>query len=143
MEGGRTTFVDIKTHFVQALGGFSMPNLVSIAKLRHLLEVEDTDLLCLFVDYKRSASGKVSVVKMEAHYVWEIDWSCLSIGSLGKGQLQIKNANLPIVTTPVGRAAWKTLLYRNARAFHERVLTRTQKEAASWSLLPTPPETQR
>ncbi len=134
VESGRVTFVDIKTHFVQSRAGFSMPNLVSISKLRQLLANQTQDLVYLFADYVRSSSGEVSVVKTEVYYVWELDWSCLTIGSLGRGQLQIKNANLPIVATSIGRKRWESLLHSRALAFYAATVVRAQKELARWSL---------
>ena len=39
-------------------------------------------------------------------YIWELDWSILGIGALGKGQLQIKNANNEMVFTEIGKTEW-------------------------------------
>jgi hypothetical protein len=125
-------YVDVKTHCVRS-GGFSMPNLISIKKLRALLDDPSAWLVFLFVDYERTVLQGVKLLGVEARFVWELDWSMLRIGSLGLGQLQIKDANKKLTFTDIGREEWGVELKKRAKMFYESQLRRTSRELLKWS----------
>jgi hypothetical protein len=77
------TLIDIKTRDVNRK--FSMPNLISVARLR---KNKDTKIVYHFVDYEVS-DNEVVVLNQTIVPIWEIDWSVLKIQNLGKGQLQL------------------------------------------------------
>jgi len=77
------TLIDIKTRDVNRK--FSMPNLISVARLR---KNKDTEIVYHFVDYEVS-DDEVVVLNQTIVPIWEIDWSVLKIQNLGKGQLQL------------------------------------------------------
>lgn len=126
-----TYYFDVKTHFIQEVAGFSMPNLASIEKLRNLLKEDDKSLLYIFVDYKR-VGDSVTIEGVNVRYLWELDWSMLGIGALGKGQLQIKNANNDLVFCDIGKEKWYELLLENGYKYNENQLIKIEREMKKW-----------
>ena len=86
-----------------------MPNLISVKRLKDVLEDDSKTLSYVFIDYKRE-NGNVLIEDIHIKYIWELDWSILSIGALGKGQLQIKDANKELIFTDMGKDAWFEIL---------------------------------
>ena len=122
-----TFYFDVKTHFIQEELGFSMPNLISIDKLRKLQNDETKSLLYIFVDYKRTDT-EVIIDKVIVKYIWELDWSILGIGALGKGQLQIKNANNEMVFTGMSKEEWFKIFKVKGLEYNRRQLLKIEKE---------------
>lgn len=122
-----TFYFDVKTHFIQEELGFSMPNLISIDKLRKLQSDETKSLLYIFVDYKRTDT-EVTIEKVIVKYIWELDWSILGIGALGKGQLQIKNANNEMVFTKMSKEEWFKIFRTKGLEYNKRQLLKIEKE---------------
>lgn len=132
VSGGVHTFCDVKTHYIQdGDGGFSMPNLISVKRLKKLLENPSQALAYIFVDYTRSG-GMVHIKDVHVKYVWELDWSILGIGALGKGQLQIKDANKDLVFTDMGKEAWFEILKVKVKEFYNKELVKINKELNHW-----------
>lgn len=127
-----TKLFDVKSHYIQSgNGGFSMPNLISVKRLKGLLEDDTKSLSYIFVDYTRN-DEKVSIQDIEVRDIWELDWSILGIGALGKGQLQIKDANKELVFTDMGRDAWFDMLKVKVLEFYDKELTKIEKEIELW-----------
>lgn len=123
---------DVKTHYLQNTKGFSMPNLISIKYLKDVLEDPNKSLSYLFIDYTRQDEELV-IRGVNVKYVWELDWSILRIGSLGKGQLQIKDANKEPVFTSIGREAWFEILKEKAVDYYnDRISTIQNKYLVDW-----------
>jgi hypothetical protein len=134
--GSCVVYADVKTHFVQESSGFSMPNLVSIAKLKTILETQTLSLLYVFVDYRRSNTGAVSIEKVESAFVWELDWRILRIGALGKGQLQITDANAGLSFTKSTRHDFLARLRSEAVQFYARQELKMRSERQRWEASP-------
>jgi hypothetical protein len=66
-------------------------------------------------------------------YIWELDWSILGIGNLGKGQLQIKNANKEVIFTTEGKEVWGKKLNLEAVKFYNKRIEKIKKELLKWS----------
>jgi hypothetical protein len=124
-------FCDVKTHFLQGKKGFSMPNLVSVKKLKKLLESDNESLIYVFVDYARK-NGIVEIKEINIKYVWELHWDMLRIGALGKGQLQIKNANNDLMFTNIGKDKWFSILNEKVIQFYNKEIIKIKKELKSW-----------
>jgi len=123
---------DVKTHYLQDKKGFSMPNLISIKYLKDILEDSTKTLSYIFIDYSREGD-KLSVKDVDVKYVWELDWSMLRIGSLGKGQLQIKDANKEPVFTDIGREEWLNVLKSKAvEYYNDRIATIQNRYLVDW-----------
>ena len=125
-------WVDVKTHFIQDVDGFSMPNLVSIDKLKTSLKNDNENIIYIFVSYKRE-NGVITIEDVYLKYIWELDWSVLGIGNLGKGQLQIKNANKKVIFTNEGKEVWGKKLKTEAIKFYNKRILMTKKEILKWS----------
>lgn len=124
-------FFDVKSHYIQSTDGFSMPNLISVKRLKSVLENDLQTLSYIFIDYKRE-NGVVLIEDVHIKYVWELDWSILTIGALGKGQLQIKDANKDLVFTNIGKSAWFDILKVKVNEFYKKELNKIQKEIKLW-----------
>lgn len=84
--------VDVKTHNIDT--DFNMPNLISVKRLATFYKNDDKNNFCiLIVSYK---IVKESIEYATCHFkkIESFDWSCLTLGALGWGQIQIANANI-------------------------------------------------
>jgi hypothetical protein len=126
-----TYWIDVKTHYIQDVTGFSMPNMSSIEKLRKLFKQPNEELLYIMVDYTRN-DNLVVISEIKVFFIWELDWSVLSIQNLGRGILQIKDNNKPLVFTGKGKEDWFGNLTKHAIAFHLKQIKHQQKLADIW-----------
>lgn len=122
-------YFDPKTHDEDA--DFSMPNLSSVDKLKKLLENPNQNLLNVFVSYKIT-NNFVSISHIDVRYIWELDFSILRIGSLGKGQLQISDMKKGILLTQEGRDEWYGKLKKLVNTYHVQQIKRIEKEKLKW-----------
>jgi len=130
--GDIINWFDVKTHFIQEVSGFSMPNLVSIDKLKTSLKKDNENIIYIFVSYKRE-NGGITIEDVYLKYIWELDWTVLRIGNLGKGQLQIKDANKEVIFTNEGKELWSKQLNVEAVKFYNKRILNIQKEILKWS----------
>lgn len=95
--------VDVKTHRLDTV--FNMPNLTSVERLSRFYEDDknnfDLMLLAYSVNDLRLTVEKVYFVPIEM-----LSWSCLTIGALGWGQIQIANSNKIILDENYSRKQW-------------------------------------
>lgn len=131
VNGNKIGLFDVKSHFIQTEKGFSMPNLISVKRLKEVLENDLQTLSYIFIDYKRE-NGDVLIEDVHIKYIWELDWSILGIGALGKGQLQIKNANKQMIFTQDGKDAWFSILKKKVISFYKNELKKIEKEITLW-----------
>jgi len=82
--------IDVKTHNTNK--DFCMPNLSSINRINDVYRDNTKALHYLFISYT-VVNGHVTITKVENCRPHHISWNHLSIGNLGKGQLQIKNSH--------------------------------------------------
>lgn len=95
--------VDVKTHRLDTK--FNMPNLTSVERLSRFYE-EDTNYFSLLkVDYKINGT-RAKIEKVTFAPIEFFDWSCLTIGALGWGQIQIANANVVKIVPKNSRKKW-------------------------------------
>jgi hypothetical protein len=88
---GNYYVVDIKTHNLNT--NFNMPNLTSVERLARFYGENKNYFVLLLVSYKiagdRLVFDNCTFVPIEY-----LDWSCLTLGALGWGQIQIANSNI-------------------------------------------------
>jgi hypothetical protein len=108
-----------------------MPNLISVKRLKKLLESNSHKLAYIFVDYYRKG-GNVIIEDVVVKYIWELDWSILSIGALGKGQLQIKDANKKLKFTDIGKDKWFEILKLKVNEFYQKEIIKIKRELIEW-----------
>lgn len=109
--------VDVKTH--RADTEFNMPNLTSVERLARFYE-DDANVFSLIVvrysiDRRRVIVSEVLFLPIEF-----LDWSCLTIGALGWGQIQIKNSNDIRVVEGCSRRRWMLQLCGAMDEFYPR-----------------------
>jgi len=120
-----------KSHFFKKESGFPMLNLISVKRLKGVLEDSSKTLSYVFIDYKRK-NGDVLIDDVHIKYIWELDWSILSIGALGKGQLQIKDANKKLLFTNMGKDEWFEILKTKVLEFYKKEILKIEKEIKLW-----------
>ena len=87
---GNYYMVDVKTH--RADTAFNMPNLTSIRRICRLYEDDSNFFVILMLRYTVEDT-RVRVNEVHFVPIEFLNWSCLTIGALGWGQIQIANAN--------------------------------------------------
>lgn len=122
---GSVYFLDIKTHDIDS--DFSMPNLISIERLRKCLEISQNYIVYVFVDYK-TTDNITEITNINVLYIEDLSWEILSIDNLGKGQLQIKDANKEIKITKIGRDKWMQILTENVISYYDSLIKKIEKK---------------
>lgn len=109
--------VDVKTH--RADTEFNMPNLTSVERLARFYE-SDANVFSLIV-LRYSIDGAKAIVSEVLFLPIEfLDWSCLTIGALGWGQIQIRNSNDIRVVKGCSRRRWMLQLCDAMDEFYPR-----------------------
>jgi hypothetical protein len=100
---GNYYVVDVKTH--RADTHFNMPNLTSAERLVRFYEDDRNYFALLLVRYKVLETGLHAT---QVHFVpiEFLGWSCLTVGALGWGQIQIANANNITINPQYSRKQW-------------------------------------
>ena len=132
---GDFTYVDIKTRDVNA--DFSMPNLISIERLRKLYIDPKNELVLIFVDYAveteevdsamYSREKYAAIKSIEIRPIESISWESMHIQALGKGQLQLKNAANPTKLYRLGRLQWLAQLKSESLLFIDKQIAKLCK----------------
>ncbi|MCK9447157.1 hypothetical protein M0Q50_09925 [bacterium] len=122
--------IDIKSH--ESTSDFSMPNLISIDRLKKLYINENNHLIYVFISYSTTNSS-TTIETVKVCYVENLDWSILAIQNLGKGQLQIKNMNNKLILNEnVNREEWVETLRTNALDYYTKLITKIEKLRKEW-----------
>ena len=129
VSGGVLYYIDPKTHDTNS--DFSMPNLTSIDKIKKLFSSNEQELIYVFVSYGLD-NGMVVISDIKVFFIWELDISILGIGALGKGQLQIKNANNELVFTNKGKEEWFEDFKKLVQEYLKKQITKTNKQISEW-----------
>lgn len=126
---GITYYVDPKTHDIDA--DFSMPNLSAIEKIKKLFFSDNTELIYVFIHYDKN-KNMVTLKDIDVHFIWELDNSILGVGALGKGQLQLKNANNKLIITSEGKEEWFKLFKKSVLKFLDKQIIKINKQILEW-----------
>ena len=101
--GNNYYVVDIKTHNLNT--NFNMPNLTSVERLARFYGDNKNYFVILLVSYK--------IQEEQLHFenclfvpIEYLDWSCLTLGALGWGQIQISNSNIVNIELKNTRKKW-------------------------------------
>ena len=115
--------LDIKTHDINA--DFSMPNMVSVARLLNFYQTETNNLAYIFVDYKEE-NNITEITDITIKLVEELSWDMLAIQNLGKGQLQIKDMNSELIFIEPNREVWVQQLKVNMIEHYNKTIRKFQ-----------------
>ena len=113
--------VDVKTHRVDT--AFNMPNLTSVRRICQLYEDDSNFFVILMLRYRVDGTR---VIVDEVHFVpiEFLRWSCLTIGALGWGQIQIANTNRIDINRTTTRKAWMLELCDAMLEFYPREIAK-------------------
>tara|TARA_R110000803_G_scaffold342_1_gene1228 strand:- start:5990 stop:6592 length:603 start_codon:yes stop_codon:yes gene_type:complete len=115
--------IDIKTHNIKS--ELSMPNLISISRVKKFYEKDNHLLLYVFVDYVKDGN-QVNITNIEVRCIEEIDWDSLTIGNLGKGQLQITKMSDVKFVEDVDRGVWLDKLSEKVIKYYQLLITKIE-----------------
>ncbi len=135
--------VDVKTHRLNDTK-FNMPNLTSVERLARFYEDDKNYFVLLMISYEvlqtRAIVRQVKFVPIEF-----LSWTCLTLGALGWGQIQIANSHTIITTPGYSRKAWMIELCDNLLEFYPREIVKIgqrieyfNKVKAYWENRPEP-----
>lgn len=100
---GNYYVVDIKTHNINT--NFNMPNLTSVERLARFYGDTNNYFVLLLISYLIEQDNlrfkNCTFIPIEC-----LDWSCLTLGALGWGQIQIANSNIIKVDYENTRKKW-------------------------------------
>jgi hypothetical protein len=117
--------VDVKTHRLEP--GLHMPNLISVKRLTTFYENDKHYFAVLIIKYLLE-NGQLHV--REAHFapIEFFSWECLTIGALGWGQIQLRNADqIAWVPANSSRKQWMLTLCEKALIFYLQEIRKIQK----------------
>ncbi len=118
---GNYHVVDVKTH--RADTRFNMPNLTSVERLARFYENDEHFFSILMIKYLvTEQSLKVSDVTFVP--IESLDWSCLTIGALGWGQIQIANSNNIVANESYDRKEWMIELCDTLLEFYPKEIAK-------------------
>lgn len=124
---------DVKSFDVDS--EFSMPNLVSIDRLRKVMTAphQMEELIYIFVNYKVDHKNRnVDIQKIEFRPVYTIDPSVLAIQNLGKGVLQIKNMHNSVALYSGTKEEWMKEISAMAYQFYAKQIEKFEKLKKTW-----------
>ncbi|MFZ0821711.1 MAG: hypothetical protein WAM91_16720 [Candidatus Acidiferrales bacterium] len=121
---GNYYVVDVKTHREET--SFNMPNLISVDRLARFYEDDANFFVMLMVKYSVTGT-KVIVRKVHFVPIEYLDWSCLTLGALGAGQIQIANSKHIVIESKRTRRSWMLDLCENVLQFYPREIAKLNK----------------
>lgn len=116
--------VDVKTHNIDT--DFNMPNLTSVQRLSKLYNDDKQYFIILFVEYT-TKNGVIEFENVIFFPIENLQWSCLNIGALGWGQIQITNANSICIDRMQTRKAWMLRLCDALEEFYPKEISKIQQ----------------
>ncbi|MCX8516136.1 MAG: hypothetical protein ORN57_04010 [Alphaproteobacteria bacterium] len=95
--------VDVKTHRLDTK--FNMPNLISVKRLTDFYKDDKNYFVILKIDYDLN-QDRINIKSVSFNPIEMMAWSCLTIGALGWGQIQIANSNQIVLNNTFDRKQW-------------------------------------
>jgi len=127
-DGGNYYLIDVKTHNVETK--FNMPNLTSVQRLARLYyneeHIEKDYFTLLIVKYK-THDLDIEVLDVSFVPIENLDWSCLTVGALGWGQIQIANSRNVEINRELRRKAWMLQLCDQLDEFYPQEIVKIQE----------------
>ena len=120
-QSGNYCVVDVKTH--REGTAFNMPNLTSVERLARFYEDDANFFVMLMLKY---AVDGTRVTVQQVHFVpiEHLKWSCLTIGALGTGQIQIADSKRIEIDPSQKRRAWMLQFCDTVLAFYPREIAK-------------------
>lgn len=118
---GNYYLIDIKTHNTST--EFNMPNLTSVQRLARFYEDDRNYFVILLIEYGVD-HGCLTFTGARFIPIEHLAWSCLTIGALGWGQIQIANSNIIRVNRNTTRADWMLSLCDALDIFYPKEISK-------------------
>lgn len=97
-------------------------NLMSIDRVRKLLQTETNHIIYIFIEYKIE-DNNLTITDINITNIENISWDCLTIQNLGKGQLQLKNNSEPIIfNNVITRKEWLSELKNQSLLYYDKMI---------------------
>ena len=125
---GNYYLIDVKTHNVETK--FNRPNLTSVHKLAKLYYNEDyveKDYFALLIIKYKTENLDVNVLDVHFVPIENLDWSCLTLGLLGWGQIQIANSKNIEINRNLKRKEWMLRLCDELDDFYPREIVKIEE----------------
>lgn len=130
-QGSKKTWYDVKSFDVNS--DFSMPNLVSIDRLKKTLADDKQDIVYIVVHYALDHLQKtVTIKEIQFRPIYSIHPNVLAIQNLGKGVLQVKNMHNALETYDGSREEWMKIISSMAVEFYDKQVIKFQKLKKTW-----------
>lgn len=113
--------IDIKTHNLST--DFNMPNLISVERLSRFYRDEKKYFVILLVEYSVK-DGNLTFTAARFVPIEHLEWSCLTVGALGWGQIQIANSNRIDVNRNKTRVDWMLSLCDAMDVFYPKEISK-------------------
>lgn len=113
--------IDIKTHNLST--DFNMPNLISAERLSRFYKDSKNYFVILLIEYAVN-EGCLTFTKAQFIPIEHLEWSCLRIGALGWGQIQIANSNRIDVNRSNTRVGWMKTLCDTMERFYSNEMNK-------------------
>ena len=127
-KNGNYYAIDVKTHNTDTQ--FNMPNLISVKRLANFYKT-DTNHFCILIVSYSVVDGKLEFTSCKFKSIEEFDWSCLTLGALGWGQIQIANANNLMFNESMSRRHWMDMMCERVNKFYDDEM-RKLNERKEW-----------
>jgi len=115
--------VDVKTHRQDTK--FNMPALVSVERLARFYE-DDMNVFSIILVRYEVAGVRVRVTDVVFCPIEFLDWSCLTIGALGWGQIQIADSNIIRRNPGQSRKRWMLSLCSAMSEFYPKQMLKIE-----------------
>ena len=116
--------IDSKTHCADS--DFNMPNLTSVERLARFYQ-DDSNYFSVLKSRYELKGGRIHFTECEFVPIEFLDWSCLTIGALGWGQIQIANARNVLVNVRNTRKQWMLELCDRLDLFYPKEIEKIKK----------------
>lgn len=126
---GNYYVVDVKTHREET--ALNMPNLTSVDRLARFYEDDTNFFVMLMVKYSVTVT-RVTVRKVHFVPIEHLKWSCLTIGALGTGQIQIANSKHIEIDAAKSRRDWMLKFCNNVLEFYPREIGKITKRISKF-----------
>lgn len=116
--------IDVKTHNIDT--DFNMPNLISVKRLATFYNNADNNNFCILIISYKVVGDKIDYTECHFKRIESFEWSCLTLGALGWGQIQIANANnLQFVGNKADlRKSWMITLCDKLSVFYDEEISK-------------------
>lgn len=121
---GLKYYINVITHKQET--HFNMPNITSVDRLKKLYNNDRNVFVVLLITYSASKPNE-NILDVRFIPIEFYSWSCLTLGALGSGQIQIKNASDITEIAQNSRKEWMLEFFDRLDEFYVNEADKTVK----------------